>query len=367
VRTEHNTVLGAPEPQSTWTFQTGSNTCLSTTDGVYATTTLPNSNTESEAIIATGFGFAIPSSATLVRIQMILVRKGNLVIPNQFFEGSLYGIVINNVWNQLQGPFLIMENWSQTNWETITVELNSAIINFDLIPAIVNNLGFGVSIRVSSASGGKTVYYDSIGLIISYTIPGSSNVLSSPIHYTTTISHSAPPITVPAVIETNRVSGALSTLSCDIKSITARLQWVDTPSTPVNIFNMVLRVVISNPDGTTTTKTYLPTSDKGTSFKIVDNQTAIGIYPDQKLLDAWHSSTTDNILDNGLTQAQASSVTDGLVVSVSEKTDWYWAGPGYSPNDNINGNLTVIFPAPDQGIIQSISIIPLMNVITISH
>jgi|GEM_PF-1000908 len=123
-----------------------------------------------EGLLATNFGFAIPANATIVGVQVSIGRYAST--SNTLRDDNLQLLVA--------GALTGANRASATVWPTTEAAANygntTDLWGTTLTPAQVNAANFGVSLSVECFSGNnRNPFVDYIQMTISYTVPGSLN------------------------------------------------------------------------------------------------------------------------------------------------------------------------------------------------
>jgi len=142
---------------------------------------------------------------------------------------------------------------------------------------------------------------------------------------------------------------------CDgsITNLEVLVEWDGIPRKPTNLFNAIVRYTIRDPNDpfSISTVTHIPT-DEG----------ALGLAS----CDLWKQqgqggAPQNGILAFGMTPSLAATIDNGDFASVATRTNWVWSIPD---TGGIQDTLSIAFPDPPEGLIESVEVFLLMNHVT---
>jgi hypothetical protein len=142
---------------------------------------------------------------------------------------------------------------------------------------------------------------------------------------------------------------------CDgsITNMEVLFEWDGIPRKPTNLFNILVRYTVRDPNDPFVISTVT---------QITTNEGALGLTS----CDTWKQEgqgglPQTGVLGFGITAAVADTVAEGDFASISSRTNWIWSIPD---SGGIQDSLSVTFPAPPAGLIESVEIFLLANHIT---
>jgi VCBS repeat-containing protein len=142
---------------------------ITTSNNLYADVTIQNDADISNYLRATGFGFTIPSTATITGIEAKIERsEGGL--GNAEIQDNVVSLVKNNVVTG-SNKAVTGTNWPTTD-TTATYGSSSDLWGTTWTPADINNANFGVVLSVQSNSNtDESARVDHITMTVYYTLP----------------------------------------------------------------------------------------------------------------------------------------------------------------------------------------------------
>lgn len=146
--------------------------------GAVAATVSLAATTGTQYYQVSGFGFVVPSTATIVGISIDIQRYSNLtgVVDMSSSSGGHPGVVLQNGGTILGTDHSLAGNWPTTPGSTFTYGGPTDLWGATLTPAIVNSSSFGFSFAAYNGSGSTVqVQLTNADMIVYYTVPGSLN------------------------------------------------------------------------------------------------------------------------------------------------------------------------------------------------
>jgi hypothetical protein len=120
----------------------------------------------SELLKATSYGFAVPSNATIVGIQVNVLRasSGASIVDTNI---QLYKAGVLQAANRSAGGV-----WINTSWGPNSYGGPADLWGTTWTPADINNSGFGAGIAARASGTADTAFVDSVAITVYYTVAG---------------------------------------------------------------------------------------------------------------------------------------------------------------------------------------------------
>jgi hypothetical protein len=173
---------------SAWSASSGSLVSALGADGGPTANNSLSSYGGSENLNMTGFGFSIPSDATITGISVDMNRYASSTGPQDLTVQLYKGGVLSGSNKAISG------NWSTSTSTVATYGGSSDLWGTTWTPAQINDSTFGVTLDVSnSSSSARTAYVDYVQITVSYTRPTTTTVASgsNPSTYGTSVTFTA--------------------------------------------------------------------------------------------------------------------------------------------------------------------------------
>ena len=173
------TNIGATNP---WSNPTN----VTTSNNTYASVSLNNGQV-SDVIVATNFGFSIPTNATIDGVTVEIEKYGTqtaFIIPLRYIADNTISLTTDGTNPVGDNKAVALTAWPTTDTNPSTyISYGGATDgwNASLTPALVNSSNFGVYVDVTCIfipGGPETGYIDHIRVTIDYTVPTPVELIS---------------------------------------------------------------------------------------------------------------------------------------------------------------------------------------------
>lgn len=163
-----SSVAGSPYGDGTWTDISN----VTASDNTYATVALDafEGPSESEYIVSTGFGFAVPAGATINGIVVEVEGKGSAASLGRTVAAQLLkaGVAVGSDYGLTEAP------WGTTEAFRTVGGGAADLWGTTWTRAEVNDAGFGVQFAIGANGDAGTVSVDSVRVTVYYTEAGGS-------------------------------------------------------------------------------------------------------------------------------------------------------------------------------------------------